>query len=120
MKWPPRFPRPSARTAPGSRAIGTVECHCRTLRAALSTAQRRGLSAVNPALDRMDALPNASPDAGRELAVWESAKIASFLEFVTVVGDRLAACTSWLTNTGLGRGELYGLGRLDRDVDGVA
>jgi hypothetical protein len=71
------------------RAVGTMECYRRTLRAALSVAQRRGLIAVNPALGRMDALPSASPAAEREQAVWEPTQISEFLEYVDAVGDRL-------------------------------
>ena len=100
------------------RALGTVECYRRTLRAALSVAQRRGLIAVNPALGRLDALPSASTDGDREVAVWEPAQIASFLEYVTVVGDRLAALYEVAAYTGLRRGELCGLRWSDLDADG--
>jgi integrase len=97
------------------RTVGTVEGYRRTLRAGLSAAQRRGLIAVNPALGRMDALPSVSADTDRELRVWEPAQVASFLEHVTVVGDRLAALYEVAAYAGLRRGELCGLGWSDLD-----
>jgi integrase len=100
------------------RTVGTVECYRRTLRAALSVAQRRGLIAVNPALGRMDALPSASPDGDREVAVWDPAQIASFLEYVDAVGDRLAVLYEVAAYAGLRRGELRGLRWSDLDADG--
>jgi integrase len=100
------------------RAVGTVECYRRTLRAALSVAQRRGLIAVNPALGRMDALPSASLAAEREQAVWEPAQIAAFLEYVDAVGDRLAVLYEVAAYAGLRRGELCGLRWSDLDADG--
>jgi integrase len=101
------------------RTVGTVECYRRTLRAALSVAQRRGLISVNPALGRMDALPAASSAADRDLQVWEPAQIAVFLEYLTdVASDPLAALYEVAAYTGLRRGELCGLRWSDLDADG--
>ena len=100
------------------RALGTVEGYRRTLRAALSVAQRRGLIAVNPALGRMDALPSASRGAAPGLVVWEPTQIAAFLEYVRVVGDRLAVLYEVAAYTGLRPGELCGLRWSDLDADG--
>jgi integrase len=59
------------------------------------------------------------PRAGdREPAVWEPAQIASFLEHVSVVGDRLAVLYEVVAYTGLRRGELCGLRWSDLDADG--
>jgi hypothetical protein len=71
------------------RTSETVDGYRRTLRAALSVAQRRGLIAVNPALGRMDVLPTVS-SVGPNLLAWEPAQLALFLEQVNSSGDRLA------------------------------
>lgn len=98
------------------RARDTVEGYRRTIRAALSVAQRRGLIAVNPAQGRLDALPAASSPAPNLLA-WEPAQIALFLEHVDRSGDRLAALYEVAAYTGLRRGELCGLRWSDLDED---
>ncbi len=98
------------------RANDTVEGYRRTLRAALSVAQRRGLIAVNPALGRMDVLP-AGSSAAPNLLAWEPAQLALFLEHVSRSGQRLAVLYEVAAYTGLRRGELCGLRWSDLDPD---
>jgi len=96
------------------RSAATVDGYRRTIRAALSAAQRRGLIAVNPAVGRMDAIPDR---ALAELTIWEPHQTARFLERVT--GDRLAALYELASYAGLRRAELCGLRWSDLDDDGA-
>lgn len=101
------------------RTAGTVDGYRRTIRAALGAAQRRGLIAANPALGRMDALPDPAPDGYPDLGVWEPEQTAAFLEHVSrAASDRLAALYEVATYTGLRRGELCGLRWCDLDENG--
>ncbi len=101
------------------RSVSTVEGYRRTLRSALSAAQRRGLIAVNPATGPIDALYWQAPtDATVEPRAWEPAQTAAFLEFVTDAGERLTALFEVAAYTGLRRGELCALRWSDLDADG--
>ncbi len=96
-----------------SRSARTLDAVRRTLRSALSSAQRRGLVAVNVAEGRFDALPKL----GRaETKWWQPEDVAAFLR--TVEGDRLFALYEVAAFAGLRRGELCGLRWADVDLDG--
>lgn len=95
------------------RAGRTVDGVRRTLRAALSTAQRRGLVAVNVAEGRFDAMPRIGrPDT----KWWQPEEVAAFLGSIEV--DRLVAMYELAAFAGLRRGELLGLRWEDVDLDG--
>lgn len=95
------------------RSAATIEGYRRTVRAALAVAQRRELIATNPAVGRMDSIPDRS---ARELTIWEPEETARFLGHVT--GDRLAALYELAAYGGLRRAELCGLRWKDVDTDG--
>jgi integrase len=95
------------------RTASTIDGYRRTIRAALSAAQRRGFVAQNPAVGRMDAICEHTPT---ELTIWEPEQTALFLEHVA--GDRLAALYELAAYSGLRRAELCGLRWSDIDVDG--
>jgi integrase len=97
------------------RAATTVDGYRRTLRSALSAAQRRGLIAGNPAAGRMDAIPD--PVQEDELRVWEPEETARFLERVS--GDQLSVLYELAAYGGLRRAELCGLRWSDIDPDGA-
>ena len=96
------------------RSASTIEGYRRTIRAALSAAQRRGLIALNPAQGRMDSIPEAE---ATELVIWEPEETARFLEHVG--GDRLSALYELAAYAGLRRAELCGLRWSDLDDDGA-
>jgi integrase len=99
------------------RSASTLVGYRRTIRAALSAAQRRGLITTNPAAGRMDSLPESEP---RELSIWEPDQTARFLEHVR--DDRLSALYEQAAYAGLRRAELCGLrwrGDLDEDGAGL-
>ena len=104
------------------RSASTVEGYRRTLRSALSAAQRRGLIGVNPAMGPIDTIDGLSwptpPPVEDGSRAWEPAQTAAFLEFVTGQGGRLAALFEVAAYTGLRRGELCGLRWSDLDDDG--
>lgn len=95
------------------RSASTIDGYRRTIRAALSAAQRRGLITLNPAVGRMDSIPETDP---RELSIWEPEETARFLEHVS--GDRLSALYELAAYAGLRRAELCGLRWSDLDDDG--
>lgn len=96
------------------RSASTIDGYRRTIRAALSAAQRRGLIMTNPAVGRMDSIPAAQP---RELSIWEPEQTARFLEHVGA--DRLSALYELAAYAGLRRAELCGLRWSDLDDDGA-
>ncbi len=100
------------------RSVSTVEGYRRTLRSALSAAQRRGLITVNPAMGPMDGLHGPDPTGAGEARAWEPAQTAAFLEYVTDAGGPLAGLFEVAAYTGLRRGELCGLRWSDLDTDG--
>ncbi|MFN0280625.1 MAG: tyrosine-type recombinase/integrase, partial [Kineosporiaceae bacterium] len=101
------------------RSVSTVEGYRRTLRSALSAAQRQGLIAVNPAMGPIDGLYWPAPtDAAVGPRAWEPVQTAAFLEFITGTDGRLAALFEVAAYTGLRRGELCGLRWSDLDADG--
>jgi integrase len=97
-----------------TRQPRTIDGYRRTIRAALSAAQRRGLILMNPAQGRIDAIPQL---VDVERTIWEPEETARFLEHVA--GDRLAALFELAAYTGLRRAELCGLRWSDLDADGV-
>jgi integrase len=97
------------------RSGATIEGYRRTIRAALSAAQRRGLIVLNPAQGRMDSIPESSTP---EIQIWEPEETARFLDHVTE--DRLAALYELAAYAGLRRAELCGLRWRDLDADGAA
>ena len=97
------------------RSPSTIEGYRRTIRAALSAAQRRELIAVNPAVGRMDAIPQRTNDDDDPI-VWQPEETARFLEHV--LDDRLSALYELAAYAGLRRGELCGLRWSDIDADG--
>lgn len=99
------------------RSVSTVEGYRRTLRSALSAAQRRGLIAVNPAMGPIDGLHWPTPTEAVEARAWEPAQTAAFLEYVTDAGGPLAGLFEVAAYTGLRRGELCGLRWSDLDAD---
>jgi integrase len=98
------------------RSASTVAAYRRTIRAALSVAQRRGLIAVNPAQGRMDSLPPRADDEA-ELTMWQPQQTARFLGSVRT--DRLVALYELAAYAGLRRAELCGLRWADLDDDGA-
>lgn len=98
------------------RSSYTVSNYRRTLRAALSSALRRGLITVNPAEGRMDAL-SGTASANDELTIWQPEQTARFLEHVA--NDRLSALYELAAYAGLRRAELCGLRWSDIDDDGA-
>jgi integrase len=98
-----------------TRSAGTVDNYRRTLRAALAVAVRRELLPLNPALGRMDAIPDRRYDD--DLVIWEPEETARFLEYVR--GDRLAALYEVAAFSGLRRAELCGLRWSDLTDDGA-
>jgi integrase len=96
------------------RSASTVNGYRRTLRSALSAAQRRGLITLNPAMGRMDSIPAAEH---HEATIWEPEQTARFLEHVGT--DRLAALYEIAAYAGLRRAELCGMRWSDIDDDGA-
>ncbi|MBA3844582.1 MAG: site-specific integrase, partial [Actinobacteria bacterium] len=96
------------------RSPATIDGYRRTVRAALSAAQRRGLITMNPAVGRLDAIPRG---ATRELSIWQPDQTAAFLEHVHA--DRLSALYELAAYAGLRRGELCGLRWHDLDGDNL-
>jgi integrase len=94
------------------RSGTTVDGYRRTLRTALSAAERRGLITINPAQGRIDAIPAR---AKRRLSIWEPEETAHYLEHVA--GDRLAALHELAAYAGLRRAELCGMRWCDLDDD---
>ena len=92
------------------RSATTIDGYRRTIRAALSAAQRRGLIASNPATGRIDAMPERED---KEMTIWEPAQTAVFLKHVK--DDRLAALYELAAYAGMRRAELCGLRWLDLD-----
>ncbi len=100
------------------RTAATIDGYRRTIRAALSAAQRRELIALNPAMGRMDSIPTAVEiDEGEEPTVWQPEVTARFLEHV--YDDRLSALYELAAYAGLRRAELCGLRWSDIDPDGA-
>jgi integrase len=97
------------------RAPSTIEGYRRTIRAALSAAQRRELIAINPAMGRMDSIPQAVSDD--EPTMWQPEQTAQFLEHV--LDDRLSALYELAAYAGLRRAELCGLRWSDIEADGT-
>ena len=97
------------------RTPATIDGYRRTLRSALSAAERRGLIAINPAKGQMDSIPDTR--ARRELTIWEPAQTARFLRHVE--GDRLEALYEVAAYCGLRRAELCGIRWDDLDADGA-
>jgi integrase len=98
------------------RSPSTVESYRKTIRAALSAAQRRELLTINPALGRMDSIPRRATDEDDDLVVWQPDETARFLEHV--LNDRLSALYELAAYAGLRRAELCGLRWKDIDSDG--
>lgn len=93
------------------RSARTLDSVRRTLRAALSTARRRGLVSSNVAEGRIDSLPAI----GRATASWwEPDQVATFL--AAVQGDEFRALYELAAFAGLRRGELLGLRWEDVDL----
>ena len=100
------------------RSPATIDGYRRTIRAALSAAQRRELIGFNPAEGRMDSIPTAVEiDDDDEPTVWEPEETARFLEHV--FDDRLSALYELAAYAGLRRAELCGLRWSDIDGDGT-
>jgi integrase len=100
------------------RSSATIDGYRRTIRAALSAAQRRELIGFNPAEGRMDSIPTAVEiDDDDEPVVWEPEDTARFLEHV--FDDRLSALYELAAYAGLRRAELCGLRWSDLDGDGT-
>ncbi|MEV0213552.1 tyrosine-type recombinase/integrase [Micromonospora sp. NPDC050695] len=97
------------------RSPATIEGYRRTIRAALSAAQRRELIAMNPAVGRMDSIPSLASDD--DPIVWQPEETARFLEHV--YDDRLSALYELAAYAGLRRAELCGLRWADLDEDGA-
>ncbi|MGL5823412.1 MAG: tyrosine-type recombinase/integrase [Nocardioides sp.] len=97
------------------RRSTTVDGYRRTLRSALSAAQRRGLITINPAQGRMDSIPDREYDT--ELAIWQPNQTARFLEHVA--DDPLVALYELAAYAGLRRAELCGVRWADLDPDGA-
>ncbi len=97
------------------RSPSTVDSYRRTIRAALSAAQRRELITINPAVGRLDSIPRRTADTERELVIWQPQQTARFLE--SVFGDRLSALYELAAYAGLRRAELCGLRWADIDDD---
>ena len=95
------------------RTASTIEGYRRTVRAALSAAQRRGLIASNPAQGRMDSIPEA---VQVEITIWQPEQTAQFLEHVA--DDRFSALYELAAYAGMRRAELCGLRWSDLDADG--
>ena len=89
----------------------------RTIRAALSAAQRRELIGVNVAAGRMDSIPRPDADPDDDPTVWQPEETARFLEHV--YDDRLSALYELAAYAGLRRAELCGLRWSDIDPDGA-
>jgi integrase len=98
----------------GTRSPATIEGYRRTLRAALGSAQRRGLITVNPAQGQMDSIPDLDHDRD-DLTIWEPDQTARFLQHVE--DDHLAALYEIAAYAGLRRGELTGLRWPDLDAN---
>ena len=101
--------------APRPLNFGRPDGYRRTVRAALAVAVRRELLPLNPALGRMDAIPDRRYDD--DLVIWEPDETARFLEYVR--GDRLAALYEVAAFSGLRRAELCGLRWSDLTDDGA-
>jgi integrase len=100
------------------RSSATIDGYRRTIRAALSAAQRRELIAVNPAVGRMDSIPtSAQAEDDDDPEVWQPEETARFLEHV--FDDRLSALYELAAYAGLRRAELCGLRWSDLDADGA-
>jgi integrase len=100
------------------RTPATIEGYRRTIRAALSAAQRRELIALNPAVGRMDSIPTSvGIDDDDEPEVWQPEQTARFLEYV--FEDRLSALYELAAYAGLRRAELCGLRWSDIDAGGA-
>ncbi|WP_438875035.1 tyrosine-type recombinase/integrase [Winogradskya consettensis] len=99
------------------RSPSTVEGYRRTIRAALSAAQRRELIAINPAVGRMDAIALSTGEEDEEPTVWQPEETARFLEHV--YDDRLSALYELAAYAGMRRAELCGLRWADIDPDGA-
>ena len=95
------------------RSPATVDGYRRTIRAALSAAQRRELIAINPAMGRMDSIPTTVGIEDDEPTVWQPEETARFLEHV--FEDRLSALYELAAYAGLRRAELCGLRWSDID-----
>jgi len=95
------------------RSPRTIDAIRRTLRAALGTAQRRGLVALNPAEGRMDSIPRI----GRaDTTWWQPDQLRAFLDIAQ--GDPWSALWTVAAFTGLRRGELAGVRWSDLDLTG--
>jgi integrase len=100
------------------RSPATIDGYRRTIRAALSAAQRRELIAANPAVGRMDSIPTSvSIDDDDEPVVWQPEETARFLEHV--FEDRLSALYELAAYAGLRRAELCGLRWSDIEPSGA-
>ncbi|GAA3962839.1 tyrosine-type recombinase/integrase [Actinoplanes auranticolor] len=100
------------------RSPATIDGYRRTIRAALSAAQRRELIAINPAVGRMDSIPASDNiDDDDEPVVWQPEETARFLEHV--FDDRLSALYELAAYAGLRRAELCGLRWSDIDTNGA-
>ena len=100
------------------RTPATIDGYRRTIRAALSAAQRRELISLNPAVGRMDSIPVADAiDDDNESEVWQPEETARFLEHV--FDDRLSALFELAAYAGLRRAELCGLRWSDIDANGA-
>lgn len=109
-----RLPTPTGRSGVSveRRSGRTLDSVRRTLRAALATAERRGLVFSNVAQGRIDAIPAA----GRaDASWWEPDQVALFL--ASIKGDELRALYEVAAFAGLRRGELLGLRWMDVDLE---
>lgn len=97
------------------RTPDTIEGYRRTIRAALSAAQRRELIGMNPAVGRMDAIPQREISDDDEPVVWQPEETGRFLDHV--MEDRLSALYELAAYAGLRRAELCGLRWADVDDD---
>jgi integrase len=100
------------------RSPATIDGYRRTIRAALSAAQRRELITLNPAVGRMDSIPTSiAIDENDEPEVWQPEETARFLEHV--FEERLSALYELAAYAGLRRAELCGLRWSDIDANGA-
>ncbi|MBL7260655.1 Arm DNA-binding domain-containing protein [Actinoplanes sp. LDG1-01] len=100
------------------RTPATIDGYRRTIRAALSAAQRAELISINPAIGRMDSIPVENDiDEHDEPEVWQPEETARFLEHV--FDDRLSALYELAAYAGLRRAELCGLRWSDIDANGA-
>lgn len=100
------------------RSPATIDGYRRTIRAALAAAFRAGLIGLNPAVGRLDSIPQADAiDEDDEDDVWQPEETARFLEHV--FEDRLSALYELAAYAGLHRAELWGLRWSDIDANGA-